>query len=169
MISGNVTYRKKTNRALEGLWVSGDQGGRFVFKEGKGNRFTGYLDTNGLCRIEGRVPNALDVKFTQHWLSTSAHMGAVAYVKGSANPELNILSLTYRCEKKDGHEIKGKSTPKRTESQTPKNAVANSVFTGHHSPFPPNVFQQFDGLCQKGTYRITASSNGANLQPLWTR
>lgn len=164
-VSGVIVLRKKTSRALAGLWVSGDQGGRFVFQEGEGQRFNGYLDTNGTCRIDKGTVSGFTISFRQVWLSGSSHKGAVATVKGVANNNFTKLDLTYRCNKKGRKEIKGKSVLNKLEGITSdKDAVLNNgCFNGTHSAFPPNVFQQFQG------FKMYGHHSGENRFPIYTR
>jgi len=160
--TGKTVLRKKTSLALAGLWVSGDQGGRFIFKEGYGQKFNGYLESDDTCRIEKGEVNGFTVTFRQVWLSGSAHKGAVAKVTGKADDEFTKLDLTYCCRKKGGKEIKGKSVLNKLEAGG-KAVVNNSCFTGTHCAFPANVFQQFNG------FKLFSHHSGENRFPIYTR
>jgi len=80
-VSGDVVLRRKTASALAGVWVSGDQGGRFVIEECGGQKFVGYLDSNDTCRLQDGVVDGFSISFRQVWLAGSLHHGAVADVK----------------------------------------------------------------------------------------
>jgi len=162
-VSGNIVIRRKTARALAGLWVSGDQGGRFVFEVCGGQSFTGYLDANDTCRFHDGVINGFSISFRQVWLSGSAHKGAVAQVEGKANNAFTKLDLTYTCKKKGGKAIKGKSTLNKLEFESNTKIFHNECFNGIHSAFPPNVFKQFDG------FKMFGHHSGENRFPLYTR
>jgi len=160
--TGKTVLRKKTSLALAGLWVSGDQGGRFIFKEGYGQKFSGYLESDDTCRIEKGEVKGFTVTFRQVWLAGSAHKGAVAKVTGKADSEFTKLDLTYCCRKTGGKEIKGKSVLNKLEAGG-KAVLNNSCFTGTHCAFPPNVFQQFNG------FKLFSHHNGENRFPIYTR
>jgi len=164
-VSGKIVLRKKTTRALAGLWLSGDQGGRFVFEERGGQKFSGYLDTNETCRFLKGIVEGFSISFRQVWLSGSAHKGAVAEVKGKADDAFTKLQLTYSCKKTNGKVIKGTSVLNKlkTESTSKKVLIANECFSGIHSGFPPNVFQQFQG------FKMYAHHSGENRFPVYTR
>jgi len=163
-VSGNVVLRKKTAYALAGLWVSGDQGGRFIFQENGGQNFIGYLDTDAECRFQEGVIKGFSISFRQVWLS-GPHEGAIAQVKGKANEMFTKLELTYSCQKKAGNAIKGKSLlSKLTGTSDSKEIVLNNgCFSGIHSRFPPNVFKQFQG------FKMFAHHTGENRFPVYTR
>jgi len=165
VVSGDIVLRKKTARALAGLWLSGDQGGRFVFEERGGQKFTGYLDTNETCRLLKGVVKGFSISFRQVWLSGSAHKGAVAEVKGKADDAFTKLQLTYSCKKTNGKIIKGTSvlTKLKCEVNSKKVVIKNECFSGIHSGFPPNVFKQFQG------FKMFAQHSGENRFPVYTR
>jgi len=162
VVTGKTVLRKRTVRALAGLWVSGDQGGRFIFKEGKGQNFDGYLESDDTCRIENGVVDAFTVTFRQVWLSGSAHKGAVATVKGKADVAFTKLALSYCCTKQGGKEIKGKSVLNKLEAGD-KVVLNNTCFTGTHCAFPANVFRQFEG------FKLFSHHSGENRFPIYTR
>jgi len=162
--SGDVILRKRTAKALAGLWVSGDQGGRFVFEERGGQNFSGYLDTSETCRFQNGVVEGFTISFKQVWLPGSAHKGAVAQVKGKANNAFTKLELTYCC-KKGGKAIKGTSVLNKLQggSDSKKMVLNNGCFSGIHSAFPPNVFVQFQG------FKMYGHHSGENRFPIYTR
>jgi len=92
--TGDVVLRKKTAWALAGTWVSGEQGGRFVFEVSGAHKFKGYLDTKDTCRFKEGVIEGFTISFRQVWLAGSAHKGAVAQVKGKVNNAFTKLELT---------------------------------------------------------------------------
>jgi len=162
VVTGKTVLRKRTVRALAGLWVSGDQGGRFIFKEGKGQNFDGYLESDDTCRIQNGVVDAFTVTFQQVWLSGSAHKGAVAKVTGKADDAFTKLAMSYCCTKEGGKEIKGKSVLNKLEAGD-KVVLNNTCFTGTHCAFPPNVFRQFEG------FKLFSHHSGENRFPIYTR
>jgi len=93
------------------------------------------------------------------------HKGAVAEVKGNVNETFTKLEVTYTCTKKGGKTIKGKSLLRKQRGTSESKAMTlnNGCFTGTHSRFPPNVFQQFQG------FRIFADHSGENRFPVYTR
>jgi len=164
-VTGEIILRKKSTRALAGLWLSGDQGGRFVFVERGGQKFSGYLDTNETCRFLKGVVDGFSISFRQVWLAGSAHKGAIAEVKGKANESFTKLQLTYSCKKKNGKVIKGTSVLNKLKSGSdPKKVlIDNSCFNGIHSAFPQNVFKQFEG------FKMYGHHSGENRFPVYTR
>lgn len=148
-VTGTRTLKKITARALAGLWISGDRGGRFIFEAKKGNKFTGYLDSTGTCMIEGTV-KAFTITFRQLWLKSSAHAGAIAEVTGKANLAFTKLDLEFACKKPDGTTLNGNSTlTKQTANQktvAKQNSYDNECFHGVHRDFPANVFVRLEGM-----------------------
>jgi len=162
--TGDVILRKKTALALAGTWVSGDQGGRFVFEVMGGQKFKGYLDTKDTCIFQEGVIDGFTISFRQVWLAGSAHKGAIAHVKGKVNNMFTKLQLTYSC-KKGGKAIKGSSvlTKVRDDLESKNTVLNNECFSGIHSAFPPNVFKQFEG------FKLYGHHSGENRFPIYTR